>query len=270
MLSACWRPSSTYEALPSWVPDWSNTSLCRAQPIALKNYIADIYVTQKGSKALTISARRIAGISRVDRNLPTQQGVPDVSLSNSVLPTQQELQRIKLFQNTTQQALSCKERWSPGEVDIAILDLSTGMSCTRHLFNEDEDDDDDDDDDEDEDDDNVADSLYRSYQAFQCLSTPPKDTSNPQTWLKDSSREYIYCVRDANVKNLFTTSTDLVGVTQDDVQSGDWVYVLGGVQGAWVLRKAEECCYRIVCAAYVFPWKGVEACDAPVEIISII
>jgi hypothetical protein len=116
----------------------------------------------------------------------------------------------------------------------------------------------------------VADVLSKSFQAFQRLSTPLEDNSDPQTWRKDPKRAYIHCVQDANIKNLFRTSTDIVGTSQDDVQPGDWLYILGGCEGAWVLRKAEECCYRIVSLAYVFPWKDVKECDAPVETITIV
>ena len=66
------------------------------------------------------------------------------------------------------------------------------------------------------------------------------------------------------------TSEDIVGVSRDDVQPDDWMCVLGGLKGAWVLRETGDGHYRIVSCANVFPLEDVENNDAPVEILTIV
>ena len=129
------------------------------------------------------------------------------------------------------------------------------MSITRYVIEEDE---------------KISNDLYMSYQAFRGLVTPPDDIPDPQSWRKDASYTYLNILRDSNIKNFFMTSEDIVGVSRDDVQPDDWMCVLGGLKGAWVLRETGDGHYRIVSCANVFPLEDVENNDAPVEILTIV
>ena len=251
------RPSSTYRNLPSWVPDWSETSLCGILEsyLVLKYDIAEICEIERGGKALRISAQRIARISCVENGLQLQQGVLGLNLSNSGVINPQEEEEIMSFLRTTQGALSRQDRWRPEEVDDAFFKLSTSMSITRYVIEEDE---------------KISNDLYMSYQAFRGLATPPDDIPDPQSWRRDASYAYLNILRDSNIKKFFMTSEDIVGVSRDDLQPDDWVCVLGGLERACVLREIGDGHYRIVSFANVFPWEDVANNDAPVEVLTIV
>jgi hypothetical protein len=256
-LSELWHPSSTYKNLSSWVPDWSDTYLCGYPKTTsmLEKDIVEICNIERGDKALKISARRLARVDRIEDELQIQQGLLDLSLSKSALGTIQEEEEVMRLLNTIQRALDRKERWRREEVEKAVFDLSTAMSIARNLVGDEED---------------LVDDLYISYRAFRGLVTPPDDIPNPQAWRKDASHAYLNILRDSKIKNFFVTSIDIVGVSRDCVQPGDWVYVLGGVEGAWVLREAGEGYHRIVSFANIFPWGDLENNDAPIEVLTII
>jgi hypothetical protein len=257
MLSNVWRPSSTYKNLPSWVPDWSDTYLCGYPENAsiLEKDIVEICNVGRGDKALKISARRLARVGRIENELQIQRDIRDLNPAKLALVTIQEEEGVMCFLNTIQRALSRKERWRPEEVEKALFNLSTGMSLAKDLLEDQED---------------VVDDLSISYRAFRGLITPPDDILNPQAWRKDASHAYLNILRDSKIKNFFVTSIDIVGVSRDGVQPGDWVYVLGGVEGAWVLREAGEGYHRIVSFANIFPWGDLENNDAPIEVLTII
>ncbi|CAG5156880.1 uncharacterized protein ALTATR162_LOCUS4673 [Alternaria atra] len=257
MLSNVWRPSSTYKNLPSWVPDWSDTYLCGYPENAsmLEKDIVEICNVGRGDKALKISARRLARVGRIENELQIQRDIRDLNPAKLALVTIQEEEGVMCFLNTIQRALSRKERWRPEEVEKALFNLSTGMSLAKDLLEDQED---------------VVDDLSISYRAFRGLITPPDDILNPQAWRKDASHAYLNILRDSKIENFFVTSIDIVGVSRDGVQPGDWVYVLGGVEGAWVLREAGEGYHRIVSIASIFPWEDLENNDAPIEVLTII
>jgi hypothetical protein len=221
----------------------------------LEKDIVEICNIERGDKALKISARRLARVDRIEDELQIQQGLLDLSLSKSALGTIQEEEEVMRLLNTIQRALDRKERWLREEVEKAVFDLSTAMSIARNLVGDEED---------------LVDDLYISYRAFRGLVTPPDDIPNPQAWRKDASHAYLNILRDSKIKNFFVTSIDIVGVSRDCVQPGDWVYVLGGVEGAWVLREAGEGYHRIVSFANIFPWGDLENNDAPIEVLTII
>jgi len=249
-LSYGWRLSGNYGDLPSWVPDWSNTRTCGSpQNMILLDYdIVEVCEIERGGKALNISAQRITQISRVVCSSA-------FDLSTSAMATQQDEERIWLSLDTIRQALDDKERWGHTIAERAVFDLSTGISTMRDV--------------------NYKDplqevELYTSYKAFRGLENLPSDMTDLRQWARDTSRDYLKILQEPNVKNFFVTATDIVGTSQDEVQPGDWVCVLGGVKGAWILREVEGGFYRIVSIANVFPWEDVETSDAPVETITII
>ena len=51
-------------------------------------------------------------------------------------------------------------------------------------------------------------------------------------------------------------------------EPGDWICILGGVRGSWVLRETEKGYYRIVSIAATRP-NDFSHIDVPVEILSI-
>ncbi|OAG22062.1 HET-domain-containing protein [Alternaria alternata] len=259
LLEDALRPSSTYRNLPSWVPDWSETSVCGilGSSLVLKYDVAEICENERGGNALRISAQRNARISRVENGLQLQlqQGVLGLNLSNPGVINPQEEEEVMSFLNIIQGALGRKNRWRPGEVDKALFDLSTGMSIARYTI---------------EDDEEISNDLYMSYQAFRGLATPPDDIPDPQSWRRDASYAYLNILRDSNIKKFFMTSEDIVGVSRDDLQPDDWVCVLGGLERACVLREIGDGHYRIVSFANVFPWEDVANNDAPVEVLTIV
>ena len=249
-LSYGWRLSGNYGDLPSWVPDWSNTRTCGSpQNMILLDYdIVEVCEIERGGKALNISAQRIAQISRVVCSSA-------FDLSTSAMATQRDEERVMLSLDTIRQALDDKERWGHTVAERAVFDLSSGISIMRDV--------------------NYKDplqyvDLYKSYKAFRGLETLPSDMTDLRQWARDTSRAYLSVIREPNIENFFVTATDIVGTSRDEVQPGDWVCVLGGVMGAWILREVDGGFYRIVSFANVFPWGDVENSDAPVETITII
>ncbi|CAN9189491.1 unnamed protein product [Alternaria alternata] len=252
-----WRPSSTYRNLPSWVPDWSETSMCGIleNSLVLKYDIAEICGIERGSKALRISAQRSARVSCIENGLQLQQGVLGLNLSESASINLQEEEEVISFLNMIQEALGRKNRWCSEEVDKTLFNLSTSMSFARYMIRDNE---------------QLLNNLYISYQVFRGLVTPPDDIPDPQSWRKDASYAYLNSLRSSNIKNFFMTSQDIVGVSRDDVQPGDWVCVLGGMQGVWVIRETGDGHYRIVSVAEGFPWEDIKNNDAPVEVLTIV
>jgi hypothetical protein len=223
--------------------------------LVLKYDIAEICEIERGGKALRISAQRIARTSCIENGLQLQQGILGLNLSNSGVISSQEEEEVMSFLNIIQGALSRKNRWRPKEVDKALFELSTSMSFARSMSAHNEE---------------VHNDLYTSHQAFRGLVTPPDDIPDPQSWRKDASYAYLNILRDSKTKNFFMTSEDIVGLSRDDVQPGDWVCVLGGLKGVWVLRETGDGHYRIVSFANVFPWEDVENNDAPIEVLTIV
>ncbi|CAI9633839.1 hypothetical protein GT037_005197 [Alternaria burnsii] len=251
------RPSSTYRNLPSWVPDWSETSMCGIpeNSLLLKYDIAEICEIERGGKALRISAQRSARVSCIENGLQLQQGVLGLNLSESASINPQEEEEVMSFLNMIQGALGRKNRWCSEEVDKTLCNLSTSMSFSGYIIRDNE---------------QLLNNLYISYQVFGGLVTPPDDIPDPQSWRKDASYAYLNSLRSSNIKNFFMTSQDIVGVSRDDVQPGDWVCVLGGMQGVWVLRETVDGHYRIVSVAEGFPWEDIKNNDAPVEVLTIV
>ncbi|KAH8628999.1 hypothetical protein IG631_16256 [Alternaria alternata] len=251
------RPSSTYRNLPSWVPDWSETSMCGIleRSLVFEYDIAEICEIERGGKALKISAQRSARISHVENGLQLQRGVLGLNLSDSHVINPQEEEEVMSFLTIIQRALSRKNRWRPEEVDRALFNLSTSNSLAIYMMKDEEE---------------LFNDLHISYQAFRGLVAPPDDIPDPQSWRRDASYAYLNILRDSNIQNLFMASEDIVGVSQDGVQPGDWVCVLGGMEGAWVLREAGDDHYRIVSFAHVFPWEDVANNDAQVEVLTIV
>lgn len=251
------RPSSTYRNLPSWVPDWSETHICGILEtrLVLEYDIAEICEVERGGKALKISAQRSALISCVEKGLQLQQSALGSNLSKSASISLKEEEEVMSFLNMVQGALGRKNRWRPEEVDKALFDLSVSLSYARYTFRNNKE---------------MFKDWYMSYQAFRGLVTPPDDIQDPQSWRRDASYAYLNMLRDSNIKNLFMTPEDIVGISQDGVQPGDWVCVLGGVEGVWVVRETGDGHYRIVSCANVFPWEDVKNNDAPVEVLTIV
>jgi hypothetical protein len=256
-LSEDWRVSVNYKNLPSWVPDWSSTKLrpVLSEESVLGGNIVKGFDKKKGGKVLKISAHRIAQISRVVDCSSTSQEAFGLDPSSSVLVTKQEEERVMQSLNEISQALDNKRRWSSEETEEAVFQLSSRMSFATVINYSEE---------------AWEDELYESFKAFRGLKTPPGDDPDPNQWRRDASRTYLDVLRDSCVKDFFVTSTDIVGTSQDEIRTGDWVCVLGGVRGGWVLREVEEGFYRIVSIADVFPWADVRNSRAPIETIMIV
>jgi hypothetical protein len=256
-LSEFWRVSVNYKSLASWVPDWSSTKLrpVLSEESVLGGNVVKVFDKEKGGKVLKISAQRITQISRVVDCSSTSQEAFGLDPSSSLLVTKQEEERAMQSLNEISQALDNKRRWSSEETEEAVFQLSSRMSFATVIRSGKE---------------AWEGELYESFKAFRGLKTPPGDDPDPNQWRRDASRAYLDVLRDSSVKDFFVTSTDIVGTSQDEVRAGDWVCVLGGVQGVWVLREVEEGFYRIVSFANVFPWADVRNSEAPVETIMIV
>lgn len=258
-LGYMWRLSRTYENLPSWVPDWSSTRLCRnpGPETTLEGSAVEVCYIATGSKALKMSARRIAQISHIKHSPHSLQGWFGVDPPTSALEAQEEEDKIMLSLDRIRQILDEQERWSPEEIDKAVFNLSTGFSTVRAGFTWN----------------TQSEPAYDwlgSYKAFRGLVSSPDPMVSPQTWRENASRDYLNMLRDSNITDLFVTSTDIVGTSRDEVQPGDWVCVLGNVRGVRILREVDGGFYRIVSDGNVSPHEDVENSDAPVEIITII
>jgi hypothetical protein len=223
--------------------------------LVLKYDIAEICEIERGGKALRISAQRSVRVSCIENGLQLQQGVLGLNVSESASINLQEEEEVISFLNMIQGALGRKNRWCSEEVDKTLFNLSTSMSFARYMIRDNE---------------QLLNNLYISYQVFRGLVTPPDDIPDPQSWRKDASYAYLNSLRSSNIKNFFMTSQDIVGVSRDDVQPGDWVCVLGGMQGVWVLRETGDGHYRIVSVAEGFPWEDIKNNDAPVEVLTIV
>ena len=124
-MSLCWRASANYGDLPSWVPDWSNTELCRdpCDMEVLKYNIVELCDIDRGGKALKISARRITEISRINCSLQSQQETSAFDISASAIATQQDEERVMSSLDTVRQALDDKDIWSHEDAERAVFDL---------------------------------------------------------------------------------------------------------------------------------------------------
>jgi hypothetical protein len=251
-LSRCWRPSSKYKTLPSWVPDWSNTSpYLFPSKVKYPGPAAKICVADGGHRVLKISVQRIDRINRIEYSLhePTYESSP---LRSALFPQQQEKEALH-FLDLLQQMISSKMKsHEPQEADKAACEMSIAMS-PAHSYK-------------------IApekDVLYNSYRAFRGLVSPPEDTHDPQAWRQDASRYYINAFQASNFKQLFVTSTDLVGLGRDDVQPGDWLCILGGLCGLWVLREAREGCYHLVSFSHIFGTNDFSDIDTTFEVLNI-
>ncbi|KAI4686510.1 uncharacterized protein J4E84_005791 [Alternaria hordeiaustralica] len=256
-LSDHWCPSLTSRDLPSWVPDWSTTKTTRiaGNAIAFPHNYSHIATTggRRGRRAgLGIWGRCIAQITHVERNTQDQTRPKSPSI------TPQEEDTIQCFLNKLHKALHDKNLWSDTEITKAIFDLTTSMSIasTMHENTEGYPD--------------AEEEFYASYQAVRGLVSPPEDTQDAQAWRIHNGRVYLNAFREINTRNLILTDKNIVGVTREEVQTGDRLYALGGVRGIWVLRKVERVFDEIVSLATVFPWEDVVKCDAREELITIV
>lgn len=259
LVSSVWQASVDYKNLPSWVPDWSNTEACRVPPNChrrVEEGNMEVCDVGRASKALKISARRIAQIRCVSHNLhPHQEGF-GLDLSTPVSAVQKEEERVMLSLDIFRQYLDNKNRWSPEEAEKAVFNLSTSMSRATRLWHDRER--------------ARLEKLYESYRAFRGLKTPPGDVSDTEQWRRDASRVYLNVIRWSRIEDVFMASTDVIGISRNEVQPGDWVCELGCITGVRVLREVDGGFHRIVSVADIFPWEDVANSDAPVETITII
>jgi hypothetical protein len=201
-----------------------------------------------------MSVQRIDRINRIEYSLhqPTHEGSRPDPPTSALFPQQQEKEALH-FLDQLQQLISSKMKVHESqEANKAACEVSIAMSPTQYYKNA-----------------PGKDVLYSSYQAFRGLINPPEDTHDPQAWRQDASRYYINAFQASNVKQLFVTSTNLVGLSRDDVQPGDWLCILAGARGLWVLREAREGCYHLVSFSHIFGTNDFSDIDTTFEVLNI-
>jgi hypothetical protein len=192
---------------------------------------------------LLLDAQRIDQIDhpygiKYSRHEPKHEA-SEITLSTSSFLLRQQENEILSFLELLQQTISHSfESLDTEEADKAIFYMSIAMSLTRIYQSAP---------------DNGA--MYYFYRAFRGFASPCKDTLDPQAWRREATRNYINAFQTSDVRQLFVTSTGIVGLSRDEVQPGDWLCQLQCVHAgcSWLLRKTEEGCYRIVSIAYTFP-----------------
>jgi hypothetical protein len=253
-LSRCWRPSSKYQELPSWVPDWSNTSaeFIPSYQCETPDTAVEIQSTERG-KVLLLHARRIDQIDQIEYSRhKLNHDASNATLSVPALFLQQQedeaLRFLELLQQTINQNF---EALDAQEANRIAFEMSIATSLTR-IYQSAPD----------------IETMYYSYQAFRGFVRPFENIPDPQAWRQDASRDYLNAFQAVKVKHLFVTSTGIVGLSRNEVLPGDWTCRLEGVGRIWILRAEEEGCYRIVSSACTLPRDFSDA-NTPAEIFAI-
>jgi hypothetical protein len=172
---------------------------------------------------------------------------------SEVSPPYQENEALQ-FLDAFEQTLSLnREDRKSQEIDEAVCGMSIAMSLVHYWKTI-----------------PAPDALYYLYGVFRGFVSPPENTFDPQAWRRDASRDYRNPLQVSNVKQLSVTTTKLVCLSHDDVEPGDWLCLLEGVQGFWVLREVEDGCYRLISVTNVFGVDEGSEIDVPIEIIIIV
>jgi hypothetical protein len=207
---------------------------------------------ESGLRVLRISARRIDRINRIEFSLlkPANEASSPI-WSSLVVPFHAHEKNTLRLLDVLQQTVSCNIGTKVDKsVDEVVFEVSIEMTLAQMYQGFP----------------SIA-VLFDSYRVFRGHISLPKKTSNPRTWRQKKSRHYVSAL-DSWAKHTFSTSTGIVSLSRDDVQPGDWVCILGGVLGSWILRETVDGYYRIMSTAATYP-SDFSHVDVPVEILSI-
>lgn len=242
-LSRLWRPSSRYPKLPSWIPDWSATFMQWLDPHdGIPGLNAEVCCTHEGNRVLRIHALRIDNIkhtehSNVDNDIPSAM-------------SQEELCQFLTKLRTT---LSCFPNiHSPEKIDSIVYKMSIATSRTAFYKTT-----------------PSKEELYESYLIFRGLTRPLENSEDPVAWQSERSRPYLSALQHSNIQHIFVTSGGIVGLTGDEIQAGDSLFLLPGLRGFWVIRERKPGQYRLISSASASGYQHSTFIHDRVEVIDI-